>query len=254
MTPVGNKSGLATPYFAGDGLSIIHGDCRAVLPALEAGSVGLVVTDPPYLVNYTGRWDGTREAIAGDGEPDWVLPVFAELWRLLKDDSFAVTFYGWPHAEVFVSAFKAVGFRLVSHLVFVKNVWGLGRFTRGQHEVAFLLAKGRPEIPGKPISDVIEWTREQSAFHPNQKPVSALVPLVLTYAGEGELVLDPFMGSGSTLLAARACGNPAIGIDIEERYCELATKRMDQKELFHGWAREAAVQQQHDSPDLFSSE
>jgi site-specific DNA-methyltransferase (adenine-specific) len=227
------------PFFRQEGLSIFHGDCRAVLPALEPGSVDLVVTDPPYLVNFTGRWDSKHKAVAGDDDAGWVLPVFGELWRVLKDDRFAVTFYGWPHADVFVGAFKEVGFRLVSHLVFVKNVWGLGRFTRGRHEVAYLLAKGQPAVPKRAIGDVIEWEREQDAVHPNQKPVAALVPLVLTYAEQGQTVLDPFMGSGSALLAARQCGNPAIGIEIEDRYCQLAARRMEQKELFPGWARDA---------------
>src|SRR5262249_51358107 len=79
-------------------------------------------------------------------------------------------FYGWPHSDIFAGTFKALGFRIVSHLAFVKNVWGLGRFTRGQHETAFLLAKGRPKILDDAISDVIEWTREQDAAHPNQSP------------------------------------------------------------------------------------
>jgi site-specific DNA-methyltransferase (adenine-specific) len=243
------------PSFERDGLSIVHGDCRAVLPALATASVDLVLTDPPYLVNYTGRWDRKHKAVAGDDDPGWVLPVFAELWRVLKDDRFAVTCYGWPHADVFVSAFKEVGFRLVSHLAFVKRTWGLGRFTRGQHEVAYLLAKGLPEVPQRAISDVIEWEREENAFHPNQKPVASLVPLVLTYAQKGQMVLDPFMGSGSTLLAARQCGNPAIGIEIEESYCQLAAKRLEQAELFPGWARDAVLRPEEiGEPDLFAEQ
>jgi site-specific DNA-methyltransferase (adenine-specific) len=255
MRPTGNITALK-PHFEQEGLSIFHGDCRAVLPSLESGSVDLVVTDPPYLVNFTGRFDGKHKAIAGDDDSGWVLPVFAELWRVMKDDSFAVTFYGWPHADVFVGAFKEVGFRLVSHLVFVKNVWGLGRFSRGQHEVAYLLAKGRPAVPKRGISDVIDWEREQNAFHPNQKPVAALVPLLLTYAEKGQTVLDPFMGSGSTLLAARQCGNPAIGIEIEPRYCDFAARRMEQKDLFPGgWSRDAALLAEEDSSaDLFADQ
>jgi site-specific DNA-methyltransferase (adenine-specific) len=236
------KSTAMKPYYHTEDLSIFHGDCRTVLPTLEARSIDLVVTDPPYLVNFTGRWDNKHEAVAGDDDPSWVLAVFSELWRVTKPDSFAVTFYGWPHAEVFVRAFKDVGFRLLSHLVFVKKLWGLGRFTRGQHEVAYLLGKGQPPLPARGISDVIDWEREPDAAHPNQKPVASLVPLVLTYAEKGQTVLDPFVGSGTTLLAARQCGNPAIGIEIGQSYCELAARRLQQKDLFPaGWVREAAV-------------
>ena len=120
----------------------------------------------------------------------------------------------------------------MSHLAFVKNVWGLGRFTRGQHETAYLLAKGRPPISERGISDVIEWEREPVAFHPNQKPVAALRPLVAAYAPAEGTVLDPFLGSGSTLRAAKDFGLRAVGIEIEQRYCGLAAGRMAQRILF----------------------
>jgi adenine-specific DNA-methyltransferase len=220
------------PGYDEDGVAIYHGDCVRILPTLPAGSIGFVLTDPPYLVNYQGRWDSGRKSIVGDDHPAWLVPSYAELFRVMQPDSFAVTFYGWPHADLFVGVFKQVGFRLVSHLAFVKNVWGLGRFTRGQHETAYLLAKGRPPIPERGISDVIEWEREADAFHPNQKPVAALRPLVAAYAPAQGTVLDPFMGSGSTLRAAKDFGLRAVGIEIEERYCGLAAGRMAQRTLF----------------------
>lgn len=221
-------------YHDAEGVAIHHGDSLDILPTLPAESVDLVLTDPPYLVGYEGRWDGKKRAIVGDRDESWVAPAFAEMFRVMKRDSFAVTFYGWPHADVFVGTFREVGFRLVSHIVFVKNVWGLGRFTRGQHEVAYLLAKGRPRVPERGISDVIEWVREDDAVHPNQKPVHALRPLVAAYASAGATVLDPFMGSGSTLIAAREMGNRAIGIEIDERYCRYAVQRLRQGVLFTG--------------------
>jgi site-specific DNA-methyltransferase (adenine-specific) len=219
-------------FFEHNGIRILHDDCLRVLPDLPAESVDFVLTDPPYLVGYRGRWDGSRRMIVGDDNPAWLAPVFCELFRVMKKDTFCVSFYGWPHADVFVGLWKSLGFRLVSHLAFVKNVWGLGRFTRGQHETAYLLAKGQPSIPACPISDTIEWEREQDAFHPNQKPVSALYPLVAAYAPEHGVVLDPFMGSGSSLRAAKDFGLAAIGVEIEERYCRYAANRMAQEILF----------------------
>jgi site-specific DNA-methyltransferase (adenine-specific) len=220
------------PYYDQGGVTIYHGDCRTVLPELVAESVDLVLTDPPYLVGYTGRWDGGLAPIRGDDDSAWVEPVFRELWRVLRPDTLCVSFYGWPHADLFVATWKAIGFRPVSHLAFVKNTWGLGQFTRSQHETAYLLAKGHPVRPDRAISDTIRWEREPDAFHPNQKPVGALLPLVWAYAEEGQTVLDPFMGSGSTLRAAKDAGCRAIGIEIEERYCERAAQRMEQAVLF----------------------
>ena len=219
-------------YYCRNGIWIHHGDCRLVMREFPDAAFDFVLTDPPYLVNYQGRWDGDRRTIIGDKDADWLRPIFTEIWRLLRDDTFCLSFYGWPHSEVFVGLWKELGFRLVSHLAFVKNVWGLGRFTRGQHETAFLLAKGHPPIPSKGISDVIVWEREADAFHPNQKPVGALYPLLAAYVPKSGTVLDPFMGSGSTLRAAKDMGLKAVGIEIDESYCRRAAQRLAQEILF----------------------
>ncbi len=220
------------PFYCHNGIAIYHGDCLQIMPTFLAESFDLVLTDPPYLVNYQGRWDAPRRIIVGDDNAGWLRPIFEEVFRVLKPDSLCVSFYGWPHADLFVGTWKEIGFRLVSHLAFVKNVWGLGRFSRGQHETAYLLAKGNPLIPAETISDTIEWEREQNAFHPNQKPVTALYPLLQAYAPESGVVLDPFMGSGSTLRAAKDFGLQAVGIEIEERFCRLAAAVMGQEVLF----------------------
>src|SRR5262249_36007677 len=113
---------------------------------------------------------------------------------------------------------QSVRFRPVSHLAFLKNGQGLRRMTRGPQQPADRLAKGKHRPPERGISDVIEWVRERDAWHPNQKPVQAMAPLLSAYAPEGGLVLDPFMGSGSTLRAAKDQGLCAVGIEIEEGY------------------------------------
>lgn len=223
---------LMDPFYESSGIRILQGDCVALMPALAAESVDFILTDPPYLVDYKGRWGGDAPGIAGDADPSWVRPAFAAMYRVLKADTFAVTFYGWPHAELFVGAFKDAGFRPVSHLAFVKNVWGLGRYTRGQHETAWLLAKGRPPAPRRGIGDVFEWVREPNAVHPNQKPLGAMRTVLATFAPEGGLVLDPFMGSGPVLRAAKDLGLRAIGIDVEPCWCRYAAARLAQEVLF----------------------
>src|SRR3954470_5565111 len=110
-----------TLFYEYSHIRIHHDDCLEVLPTFAAESFDFVLTDPPYLVDYKGRWDGDKKGIVGDDDSLWLRPAFAEIYRVLKDDSLAISFYGWPHADVFVGVFKELGFRLVSHLVFVKN-------------------------------------------------------------------------------------------------------------------------------------
>lgn len=217
------------PYFEQDGITLYHGDCRDILPALESESFDLVLTDPPYLVSYSGRWGSDWGVIEGDSDPVWVLPVYRELWRTLKPDSLCITFYGWPTADVFLEAWDLTGFRPVSILVLLKGRWGLGYYTRAQHEQAYVLAKGRPRKPDPAISDVLIWEHISSQVHPNQKPLCAISRLVSTFTLPTQTILDPFCGSGTTLVAARNLGRRAVGIEIDERYCELAARRLSQQ-------------------------
>jgi DNA modification methylase len=217
------------PYFENDGITLYHGDCRDVLPKLQTEAFDFVLTDPPYLVSYTGRWDGDLKAIQGDSDPSWIHPVFSEVWRVLKNDSLCLSFYGWPHADTFLGTWKKIGFRPVSLIALLKQHWGFGRFTRAQHETAFLLAKGQPERPAQAISDVLDWEQISPLLHPNQKPMGAISKLLATYAPATGCILDPFCGSGTTLIAARALSRSAVGIEIEERFCEVAAVRLSQQ-------------------------
>jgi DNA modification methylase len=99
---------LPRPYFENDGVTLYHGDCREILPELQSESVEMVLTDPLYLVSYTGRWGESGEVIEGDSEPSWIQPVFGEVWRLLEPDSLCLSFYGWPHGETFLPGRRSV--------------------------------------------------------------------------------------------------------------------------------------------------
>jgi adenine-specific DNA-methyltransferase len=191
----------------------------------------MVLTDPPYLVSYRGRFDSDQREIIGDDKPDWIIPAFSEVWRVLKPDSLCLAFYGWPHADLFLDAWKRIGFRPVSQIVCVKDNIGFGCFTRSQHESAYLLAKGHPRRPAIATSDVFPWEREAHVFHPSQKPLGAISRMLAAYTREGDTVLDPFMGSGTTLVAARNLGCRAIGIEIERAYCDAAVVRLSQELL-----------------------
>jgi DNA modification methylase len=186
--------------------------------------------------------DGRVYWYPGRLQQGWVGPAYREMWRLLKPDSLCISFYGWPSADVFFDAWYLCGFRPVSVLVLIKPNWGLGYFTRAQHEQAYVLAKGQPRKPESAISDVLIWDNVAQHLHPNQKPLGAISRLISTFASDGAALLDPFCGSGTTLVAARNHGRRAVGIEIDERYCELAASRLSQQ-VFHFQGRPTRPEQ-----------
>lgn len=202
---------------------ILLGDCIEVLKTVPANHVDFVLTDPPYLVGYKDR---EGRSIKNDIESDWLKPAFRQVFRVLKADSLCVSFYGWSKTDLFYEAWKAAGFRIVGHITFPKRYASNTRLMRYSHENAYLLAKGNPKTPAHPIGDVIDWTYSSNSLHPTQKPLNVLTPLIETFCPRGGLVLDPFAGSGSTLVAARSIGRRYLGIELDPQFHEVATKRM----------------------------
>jgi len=205
--------------------SIIHADCIKALPMLPDNSVDFILTDPPYLVNYKPR-DG--RTVSNDDNAAWLKPAFAEMYRVLARDGYCFTFYGWPHADRFMQAFRAAGFRPVGHFSLLKKYTSSVGHVRSQHETAYLLAKGNPGRPSNPLADVIEWgDNTGNKDHPTEKPISALLPVIETYSAKGDTVLDAFAGAGSTLIAAKTLGRNYIGVEMDKNYHAVAKKRLE---------------------------
>ena len=202
---------------------IIQGNCAAVMQSIPDASIDLAVTDPPYLVNYRDR---TGRTLAGDNASHMVLPCFPELYRVMKHNSLCVCFYGWNRIELFMTAWKDAGFTPVGHIVWRKNYASRVGFLKSCHEQAYLLAKGYPRRPARPLSDVQPWEYSGNKFHPTEKAVSVLTPLIESFSRPGDLVLDPFSGSGSTSVAAALSGRDYCGIELERRYCIHARRRL----------------------------
>jgi DNA modification methylase len=206
--------------------TVLSGDCIEVMRGLDRESVDFILTAPPYLVDYRSR-DG--RTIRNDADDSWLKPAFSEAYRVLRRDRFCISFYGWPHADKFMAAWRAAGFRIVGHLVFRKAYASSVRLLRYQHELAYLLAKGSPKQPACPIPDVIDFRYTGNRLHPTEKPVSALMPLIGAFSQEGSLVLDPFCGSGSTLVAARQLRRHFLGIELDSRYHAIASQRLQRE-------------------------
>lgn len=212
---------LPTPYYSRDGITIYHADCRDILPLL--GPVDLVLTDPPYGIghptDYAARGRGNLAPcrdyppVYGDDEPFNPRPLLS------------------------------VG---TAHIL-----WGANYYAHLLPPVSGWLVwdKERPDTLDQATSE-LAWTdcvkgcrrlrhlwngmirrSDEELVHPTQKP-EALMRWCLDLAGESaQTILDPFMGSGTTLRAAKDLGRKAIGIEIEEKYCEIAVKRLAQEVL-----------------------
>jgi adenine-specific DNA-methyltransferase len=191
----------------GDG-PVFHGDCVEIMRRMPSTSVDFILTDPPYICRYRAR-DGQR--VANDDNARWLRPAFVQMYRLLKDAAFCVSFYGWNKADLFLAAWRAAGFRTVGHIVFRKRYASAVGFLRYEHESAYLLAKGDVQRPLQPLPDVLNWTYTGNRHHPTEKPVGCLKPLIDAFCPPGGTVLDPFCGSGSTLVAAKELGRGYVG-------------------------------------------
>jgi adenine-specific DNA-methyltransferase len=202
---------------------VTHGDCLQVLRQLPDACADFVLTDPPYLVRYLDR-SGRR--VPNDDNALWMFPAFAELYRVLKPDSYAVSFYGWGKAERFLSVWRECGFRPVGHFVWVKRYASCVRRVQMKHEQAYLLAKGNPLPPASPPPDVLPWNYTGNRLHPTQKPVASLTPLVEAFSPPKGLVVDPFGGSGTTAVAARQCGRRFLLIEKDASYWHKARERL----------------------------
>lgn len=209
--------------FAPPSDTILHGDCTRLMRRIPYRSIDFILTDPPYVTHYRSR-DG--RTVANDDNDSWLAPAFAEMYRVLKTGGFCVSFYGWSKADLFIAAWRAAGFRIVGHIVFRKRYASSSRYLRYEHEQAYLLAKGEPTPPPAPIPDVIDFAYTGNHLHPTQKPVETLTPLIEAFSNPGDLVLDPFCGSGSTLVAAHQLGRRFLGIELDPAHCETARTRL----------------------------
>ncbi len=202
---------------------IIHGEAATQLAQMPDRCIDLIITDPPYLVGYRDRHGRT---IANDGNPDGVLPAFPQMARVLRDHRYMILFCGWRAIDRFSAAWTQAGFRTVGQIFWQKSYTSSSWHTECRHESAWLLAKGFPARPSAPVSDVQEWAYSGNRFHPTEKAVDVLAPLVRAYSKPGEVVLDPFSGSGSTSVAAALNSRHYLGIELDESYCQHARNRI----------------------------
>lgn len=202
------------PYYDDGQAVIYHGDCRGVLPTLAVAD--LVLTDPPYGIARVWQggaghgWGKAREQTTSRNEWDGE-PPDDETMRLVLAHGREGVVWGGNYFRLPVSR---------GWLVWNKPE---RNFTLAEAELAWTSRDAVIRVFDANRSDL-------GRVHPTQKPLD-LMRWCLTFFPDAETVLDPFMGSGTTLRAAKDLGRRAIGIEIEERYCELAVQRLSQGTL-----------------------
>jgi DNA modification methylase len=204
---------------------LIHGDCLNTLSLLESDSVDLVCTDPPYGDNC--GYGRAGRTIAGNEHPLLGLSALAASYRLLKRNRACFFFLDAKHLA-FVDFFvrRYTKFSIKEYLVWDKRTMGMGFGYRKRHEMILALEKGRASYNSAALANVLPFKRVSTPDHPHTKPVELLQALILHATRENDVVLDPFLGSGTTAIAAKATNRRYIGIERESGYVQLAKARL----------------------------
>jgi len=235
-------------YYHDDYTCIYHGDCREILPQMGDGSLDMIWTDPPYgHGNHDGDWNARLnqhrgledKPIANDdaaGMRDVVDFALKEAARILKKDCCCCGGGGpRPTFAWVANRIEGEGLRFFHSLSWDKNNPGLGWRYRRQHEMVMvahreggrlLWADDKTATP-----NVFRSAKPRESAHPNIKPLELISWFIGNHTRENHIILDPFMGSGTTLVAAKNLGRRAIGIEIEQKYCDIAVKRLSQEVL-----------------------
>lgn len=223
-----------TPYYQDASVIIYHGDALELLGSMPKAD--LLLTDPPFFMpaqHYSSRTDWQRSW--GDTQvlQRWWGVVLDAAVPRLKPTASAYAFCDNESYPLFYPEFYR-RFDTLSALVWDKGTIGMGSPWRHSHE--FVIAARWADskwVGGGGRSDVLRFKSVHSSdrLHPVDKPIALLGALIEPTTEAGDLILDPFLGGGATLVAAKNCGRRAIGIEIEERYCEIAARRLSQEVL-----------------------
>ena len=212
------------PYYDADGITVYHARCEDVLPSIDPATVGLLLTDPPYGMSHdtdytrftkgANAFRSSHPPVAGDTEPFNPSPLLA--FR-------TVVAFGANHFSDSLPA--------GSWLVWDKRSPGGGKNVMSDAEVAWC-SKGRGVYIYAHAWDGFNRASERgTSYHPTQKPVSLMRWIVERYTEPGDLVLDPYMGSGPIAQACHELGRRYIGVELVEDYCAIAVKRLSQQTL-----------------------
>jgi site-specific DNA-methyltransferase (adenine-specific) len=226
---------------------LIHGDALAELKKLSNNSIDCIITDPPY--SSGGRRENSRslrksmirsvrddEWIAGDSMATagfiWTMRELGfEARRILKPGGHLLSFIDWRMAANLATAFESADLMQQPTIVWDKTYFGMGAIFRNQHEFIVNVTNGKAAPPQRrDVGNVIGCKPIRGGSHPTEKPVELLETLISVVCPEGGVIVDPFMGTGATGVAAIRLKRQFIGVELTEKYFDLAHKRIDEEQ------------------------
>lgn len=231
---------LAKPYYEDDAVTIYHGDSVELMPYLETSFFDAVITDPPYnevnradILNADGSVWSRMDKGGADSLPVDIPTLTAELCRLSR--GWVYVWCGWRQVSHIIDAMgdsdidsvRLGGWHKASPVPMAASKMWLSAF-----ETCVIGRKPKSYFNRYAASPIWFGEKEYATFHPTQKPLWLMTELVTASVPEGGYVIDPFMGSGSVLEAAKKNGRRAVGIEINEEYCAKAAERLSQGVLF----------------------
>jgi site-specific DNA-methyltransferase (adenine-specific) len=198
---------------------IINGDCIEVMKTFPNNCVDLILTDPPYGDNV--GYGLNNKTIKNNENPLINCCALVEMYRVLKRNRSCYVFTNWKHYP-FLTEFivRYTKFKIRHLIVWKKHNFGLGWAFRHQYELILVLEKGKPKYNLTNFSDVqsASHINHNKYNHPHQKPLDLLSKIIEHSSKFGDIVLDPFAGSGATCKASEKMGRKWVGIELDERW------------------------------------
>ena len=210
-------------------MKLMLGDCLERMKEIPDGSVDMILTDPPYGMDFQSNYRNEKHArIKGDKSLDWLDDFINEAYRVASNNSAHYFFCSFHHIDKFKQAIEKK-FKVKNCLVWEKNNTSMGDL-KGDFapKVEFIIFahKGRQLIRGRRDANIFKFSRTGNNNHPTEKPVDLCEYLMGKFSDEGMTILDPFMGSGTTGVAAVNLNREFIGIEMDEGYFNIAKERI----------------------------
>ena len=214
---------------------LYQGDCLEVMGSIKDKSIDLIVTDPPYLMDYQSnrrKKEDRFDKIKNDKENYMLIQDYLEeCHRIMKDNTAIYCFCSWHNIDFFKREFEKY-FKLKNIIVWNKNNHGTGDLKGAyapKHEFILFGHKGRTLLREKRIPDIIDCSKVSSKklTHPTEKPQELLEIFIKQSSDEGSIIFDGFMGTGSCGIAAKKLNRKFVGIELDEKYFNIAKDRLE---------------------------